>query len=118
MDYNKPNLGEVFLENGRGLRERTKDLMDNAQENISWEKNTQEKFNQLLGKIPIFLRGIAEKKVSQKAESLTRQENRREVTEKDMVNAFFSETPFGFHGPMKSDMEELGIDYTKYGHGK
>ena len=24
------------------------------------------------------------------------------------------ETPFGFHGPMKMDMEALGIDYEKY----
>ena len=24
--------------------------------------------------------------------------------------------PFGFHGPMKNDMKELGIDHTKYGH--
>ena len=44
--------------------------------------------------------GIAEKKVSQKAESIAREKNRLEVTEKDMVDAFFSETPFGFHGPM------------------
>ena len=92
--------------------------MDDAQTQINWDKNAQEKFQQMIAKIPIFLRGIAEKKVSQKAESITRQENRREVTEKDMVDAFFSETPFGFHGPMKSDMEELGIDYIKYGHGK
>ena len=28
------------------------------------------------------------------------------------------ETPFGFHGPMKLDMEELGIDYKKYGYEK
>ena len=76
----------------------------------------EEKFRQMIERIPVFLRAIAQEKVSQKAESITRQENRREVTEKDMVDAFFSETPFGFHGPMKSDMEALGIDYTKYGH--
>ncbi len=92
--------------------------MDDAQVKMNWDKNAQEKFQQMIGKIPIFLRGIAEKKVSQKAENITRQENRLEVTEKDLVEAFFLETPFGFHGPMKSDMEELGIDYKKYGHGK
>lgn len=94
------------------------DFMDGTQEKIVWEKMTQEKFRQMIEKIPIFLRGIAEKKVSKKAESIARQENRREVVEKDMVDAFFSETPFGFHGPMKSDMEELDIDYAKYGHEK
>ena len=92
--------------------------MDDAQTKINWDKNAQEKFQQMIGKIPIFLRGIAEKKVSQKAESIVRQEDRREVTEKDMVDAFFLETPFGFHGPMKSDMETFGIDYAQYGHGK
>ena len=85
---------------------------------IIWEKTTEEKFHQLLRKIPIFLRGIAEKKVSQKAETLVRKENRREICEKDLVDALFCETPFGFHGPMKCDMEEFGIDYKKYGYGK
>ena len=92
--------------------------MDDAPGKMNWEKNAQGKFQQMIAKIPIFLRGIAEKKVSQKAENIARQDNRLEVTEKDMVGAFFLETPFGFHGPMKLDMEELGIDYKKYGHGK
>ena len=45
-------------------------------------------------------------------------ENNPEVTEKNLIDAFFKETPFGFHGPMKTDMESVGIDYTKYGHPK
>jgi hypothetical protein len=83
---------------------------------VAWHKETQEKFQQLIDKIPIFLRGIAQEKVSKKAENIAAKANRTEVTEKDMVEAFFSETPFGFHGPMKSDMESIGIDYTKYGY--
>jgi hypothetical protein len=83
---------------------------------MNWEKDAEEKFKQLLAKIPVFLREIAEKKVSQKAESLAQASGRSEVSEKDMVDAFFAETPFGFHGPMKCDMEALGVDYTKYGH--
>ena len=89
-----------------------------AQALITWDKPTQEKFQQMIGKIPIFLRGIAQDKVSRKAESIVKKDNRREVSEKDMVDAFFLETPFGFHGPMKCDMEELGIDYTKFGYKK
>lgn len=89
-----------------------------ANAKIGWDKTTQGKFKQLIGKIPIFLRSIAEKKVSQKAESITRKEGRLEVSEKDMVDAFFAETPFGFHGPLKCDMEEFGIDYMKYGYQK
>ena len=84
--------------------------------NIPWDKAAEEKFNQLIAKIPDPIRGIAETRVSKKAESLVKAENRLEVTEKDMVDAFFAETPFGFHGPMKTDMETAGIDYKKYGH--
>jgi len=83
-----------------------------------WDKTTEEKFDQMIAKVPVFLREMAEKKISQKAESIVKQEGRLEVTEKDMVEAFFAETPFGFHGPMKSDMQELGIDYAQYGHNK
>ena len=83
---------------------------------IVWERSAQEKFKLMIAKIPVFLRDVAEKKVSQKAESLAGQEDRSEVIEKDLVDAFFSETPFGFHGPMKNDMESIGLDYTKYGH--
>lgn len=83
---------------------------------INWEKNTLEKFEQLIGKVPVFLRDIARDKVTKKAESLVLKDGRGEITEKDMVDAFFAETPFGFHGPMKNDMRECGIDYTAYGH--
>ena len=85
---------------------------------IIWEKTTEEKFNRLLEKIPVFLRGMAREKVSKKAEGIAAQEGRAQVTEKDLVDAFFTETPFGFHGPMKTDMEALGIDYAKYGHAR
>ncbi|MBI5149168.1 MAG: DUF2621 family protein [Candidatus Omnitrophica bacterium] len=83
---------------------------------ITWETATEEKFRQLLEKVPVFVRDMARARVSRKAESLAGKEGRAQVTEKDMVGAFFAETPFGFHGPMKSDMEAIGIDYTRYGH--
>jgi len=83
---------------------------------MDWDKSAEEKFEQLLEKVPVFLRETAREKVSKKAESLAAGENRSQVTEKDLVNACFEETPFGFHGPMKTDMETLGIDYTQYGH--
>lgn len=83
---------------------------------MNWETQTEEKFTQLLEKIPVFLRDIAKEKVSKTAESLAEKENRSEMIEKDLVDALFVETPFGFHGPMKTDMEAIGIDYTQYGH--
>ena len=85
---------------------------------ITWDTETEAKFKQLIEKIPIFLRGIAQEKVSKRAERIVEEGNRSQIIEKDMVDAFFIETPFGFHGPMKTDMETIGIDYTKYGHPK
>ena len=85
---------------------------------MSWEKSAEIKFKQMIEKVPHFLRGIAEEKVSKKAETLAQKDNRNEITEKDLIDAFFAETPFGFHGPMKTDMEALGLDYTKYGYDK
>ncbi len=86
--------------------------------NITWESATQKKFDQMIAKIPVFLRDIAQKKVFQKAVDFTQKDDRRIVCEKDLVDAFFAETPFGFHGPMKNDMNELKIDYLKYGYSK
>ena len=85
---------------------------------MNWDQATEEKFKRLIEKVPVFLRGIAQEKVSKKAQSLAQKENRKEVAEKDLVDAFFAETPFGFHGPMKTDMQNLGIDYTRYGYDK
>ncbi len=81
-----------------------------------WEANAKEKFDLIIDKVPVFMRGIASNKVSRKAEDLAQKDGRAEVNEKDMVDAFFSETPFGFHGPMRMDMEEFGVEYKKYGH--
>ena len=87
-----------------------------TQDRITWEPTTKEKFDKIIGGIPDMIRGIAETRVSKKAESIVKNENRSVINEKDMVDAFFAETPFGFHGPMKTDMEKIGVDYKKYGH--
>ena len=89
-----------------------------TEEKITWDQTTQEKFERLLKHIPELIRGIAEARISRKAESLVRGQGRKEISEKDMVDAFFVETPSGFLAPMKSSMAELGIDYTKYGYDK
>lgn len=83
---------------------------------ITWEKATEEKFNLLINKVPGAMQGIAETRISKAAMRIVEEDGRTEITEKDMVDAFFAETPFGFHGPMKTDMESTGIDYKQYGH--
>jgi hypothetical protein len=91
---------------------------DKKQNEITWDPDVQKKLDQMIAKIPVFLKDMALKKVSQKALDLAQKDNRKSVSEKDMVDAFFAATPFGFHGPMKKDMEDLNIDYQKYGHSK
>lgn len=83
---------------------------------MNWESEAETKFNQMIERVPIFMRPMAKDKVSQRAERIARESQREQITEKDMVDAFFAETPFGFHGPMKMDMEAIGLDYKKYGH--
>jgi len=85
---------------------------------VVWDKETENKFNQLIEKIPSAMQSFARGKISKKAESLVIDDGRNEIKEKDMVDAFFAETPFGFHGPMKTDMETVGIDYAQYGHSR
>ena len=83
---------------------------------ITWEKATEEMFLKILEDIPALIRPIAELRVSKKVDSILRDSNRNLVTEKDMVDAFFAETPPGFIPSMKQSMKQLGLDYTKYGH--
>lgn len=88
----------------------------NSNAAVGWDMKTEEKFQKLLEQIPEMIRGIAEARVSKKAVSLVQADNRQVIFEKDMVDAFFAETPGGFLRPMKAGMEELGIDYTQYGY--
>ena len=85
-------------------------------DNLQWDAETRKKFDQMIEKVPIFMRPIAKKQVSKKAENIVRDDKRSVINEKDMVDAFFAATPFGFHGPMMTDMTDLNIDYKKYGH--
>jgi hypothetical protein len=87
-----------------------------AQQRITWDKPTEEKFLKILEDIPDMIRGIAEARVCRKAEDIVRAQNRQVIGEKDMVDAFFAETPGGFIPVMKNSMKQIGLDYTQYGH--
>ncbi len=78
----------------------------------------REKFEQIIAKVPVFVREMARDKVSQRLKANLAKEGRSQATEKDLIDALFAETPFGFHGPLKTDMQSIGIDYTKYGYDK
>lgn len=87
-----------------------------APQKITWDDVSFKNFEKILEDIPPMIRGIAEARVSKKAQSIVKEDGRMMIEEKDMVAAFFAETPGGFLPPMKVSMEELGIDYAKYGH--
>jgi hypothetical protein len=83
-----------------------------------WESATEEKLKQIMAKMPVFLRPVAEKAVREKAEELALRGGRSEIAEKDLVDALFETTPFGFQGLMKNDLVSVGIDVTQYGYMK
>lgn len=83
---------------------------------LGWDKQAEDQLFIILEQIPAMIRGIAETRVTKKAEALAKADNREEISHKDMVDAFFAETPFGFVPAMKQSMEDLGIDYAQYGH--
>jgi len=83
---------------------------------ITWEKPTEEKFLKVLEQIPALIRGIAETRISKKAQAIVKESNRSLITEKDMVDAFFAETPKDFMPAMKKSMNDLGINYSQYGY--
>lgn len=81
---------------------------------IKWELSARDKFTQAVSKMPLFHRRIAEKLVKERAEALVREAGKQEVSEEDVVRAFFKEVPPAFKGMMTRLLAEAGIDYKKY----
>ncbi len=90
--------------------------MDKAQNELAWDAGVEEAFQSLIARTPVFLQGVARQKVSARIRRLLREQDRARVDEGLLVDAFFAETPFGFHGLLKKDLKELNIDYGQYGH--
>jgi len=90
--------------------------MTDQTQRISWDKPTEEKFLTILKQIPDMVRGIAETRINKKAEAIVRENSRAVIEEKDMVAAFFAETPAAFRGAMKQSMVDLKIDFKGYGY--
>ena len=90
--------------------------MSDPIQRVTWDKPTEEKFLIVLKQIPDMIRGIAETRVSKKAEAIVRENNRAVIEEQDMVAAFFAETPGAFRGAMKQSMVDLKIDFKGYGY--
>jgi len=85
---------------------------------MEWEPRTREKFKQIISKMPVFHRRIAEEAVSLKAEENAAARKAPLVQEEDIVCAFFSDVPLPFYSMMIRLLEQNGLDYAKYGFPK
>ncbi|MDD5044045.1 MAG: hypothetical protein PHU91_01755 [Candidatus Omnitrophica bacterium] len=85
---------------------------------MEWEKQTEEKFKNMVAKIPIFHRHIAEEAVVKRAEDNAKARGAVRITEEDVVSAFFCDVPSPFYSMMIRLLEQGGFDYKKYGFPK
>lgn len=81
---------------------------------ITWNPQVEEKFKAALANMPLFYRRVAEKMVRERAEIIAQEKNKAEISEEDMVLAFFKEVPGPFKGMMKDLLREAKVDYKKY----
>jgi len=84
-----------------------------AQE-LKWDNGVFKKFNQMIEKMPLFHRRIAEDLVKHKAEANAKARSSSLVEEKDVVKAFFSEVPKPFYSMMIRLLDNVGFNYKEY----
>ena len=94
--------------------------MVEEQPQMNWEKNALTKFENMIQRIPLFHRDIADQVVRKKATQNALAREGTMVEESDILRAFFSEVPMTFYGLMIRLFEEVGFDYEPYdqGHNK
>lgn len=82
---------------------------------MEWEKKTQEKFDLLISKIPVFHRRLTQEAVVQKATEIAAGRKAACVQEEDVLAAFFCDVPSPFYSMMIRLFDQTGFDYKKYG---
>lgn len=85
---------------------------------MDWDSEVKERFKQMISKIPVFHRRIAEEVVTKKAEDNAKIRNAPQIEEQDVIAAFFSDVPSPFYSMMVRLLEQSGFDYKKYGFPK
>ena len=85
---------------------------------MPWEQLTQDRFNRMVAKIPVFHRRITQELVIPRAEELARKRSSSRVEEQDVIGAFFFDVPSPFYSMMIRLMEQSGFDYKKHGYPK
>ena len=77
---------------------------------MKWEAKAEKKFKQLILKLPIFHRHIAEQVVIKKAEELATQRGSQQIEEPDLSQAFRSEVPEVFKSYLDGLLKEVNLD--------
>ncbi|MDD5500434.1 MAG: hypothetical protein WC572_01590 [Candidatus Omnitrophota bacterium] len=85
---------------------------------MDWDVKTEEKFNVLISRIPVFHRRITESVVRKQAQANAAARKSLRVEEEDVISAFFSDVPSPFYSMMVRLLEQNGFDYKKYGFPK
>jgi hypothetical protein len=85
---------------------------------MDWDSKTQDRFNHMIARIPVFHRHITEQTVIKRAEENARNRKSSQVEESDVISAFFTDVPSPFYSMMIRLLEQSGFDYKKYGFPK
>lgn len=85
---------------------------------MQWESNTEQRFQAMIAKIPVFHRHITEQAVMRRAREIASSRKASQIEEEDVIAAFFSDVPSPFYSMMVRLLEQSGFDYKKYGFPK
>ncbi|MFA6378843.1 MAG: hypothetical protein WCX16_03570 [Candidatus Omnitrophota bacterium] len=80
---------------------------------MQWEKMTQQKYDLMISKIPLFHREITKQVVPLKAEENAKTRGASAIGEGDVIQAFLTEVPKAFYSMMIRLMDDVGFDYKK-----
>jgi len=76
---------------------------------LVWDGYAKSCFDQALAQVPALLRPIARRAVNKKARELAISRGLYSVTTKEVADAFVSETPGPFRGPMTESLRKMGL---------
>ena len=88
--------------------------MSGTEKQMEWDGTALEKYNNMIRRIPLFHREIAQQVVEKKAEENARERGSNMVEEDDILKAFFSEIPKGLYSVMIRLLDAVGFNYHKY----
>jgi len=81
---------------------------------MQWEKRTQQKYDLMVAKIPLFHREITKQVVPTKAEENAKARGASAIEEADVIQAFLTEVPKAFYSMMIRLMDDVGFNHRPF----